>query len=153
MIKTLYGSVLTNPHEHTGYCSRGDRSTERGARGMPRLSVFKGEKRHSLSVSRSRAVVSLPLSLLAMSAVPRVPSPLVPPTVVVLPSLLGAVTISECPLSTVTLESSLSQRSLRASLSPSPPSLLLCTRSRRGRGGSRSRCTRRLWRTTTILCS
>ena len=30
---------------------------------MPRLSVFKGEKRHSLSVSRSRAVVS-PLSLL-----------------------------------------------------------------------------------------
>ena len=31
---------------------------------MPRLSVFKGEKRHSLSVSRSRAVVSLPLSLL-----------------------------------------------------------------------------------------
>ena len=70
---------------------------------MPRLPVFKGEKRHSLSVSRSRAVVSLPLSLLAMSAVPRVPSPLVPPTVVVLPSLLGAVTISECLLSTVTL--------------------------------------------------
>ena len=41
---------------------------------MPRLSVFKGEKRHSLSVSRSRAVVS-PLSLLCHVSRPPRPLP------------------------------------------------------------------------------
>ena len=42
---------------------------------MPRLSVFKGEKRHSLSVSRSRAVVSLSLSLLCHVSRPPRPLP------------------------------------------------------------------------------